>query len=270
MTDRKWGAAVVDGAENLTGALDSDRADAELDDPFTAFVSPRATRPRSGARRPRRPATSASTRAGTPDIAPAHTDGPGDQKVNVSEEVAAARTPAAGDETAVDQPADDQPAADQLAADQLAADHESYGPLPTVQPSVQSAAASLGRTRHRSTRPVVLQMPVPVVKTTNDYARAHNVTKAEVVIHAVETSKDMFDTMFPTDFPEGTGSSLFAPRQVRRVRRVGEPLAQMQVQLLPAELAVLDRLVEQHRAPSRSQLVSKCLRAFLGLPDAPK
>lgn len=252
MTDRKWGSAVVDGAENLTGALDSDRADAELDDPFTAFVSPRATRPRSGARRP---ATSAPTRAGTPDIAPAHTEGPGDQKVNVSKEVAAARTPAAGDETADDQPADD---------------HESHGPLPTVQPSVQSAAASLGRTRHRSTRPVVLQMPVPVVKTTNDYARAHNVTKAEVVIHAVETSKDLFDTMFPTDFPEGTGSSLFAPRQVRRVRRVGEPLAQMQVQLLPAELAVLDRLVEQHRAPSRSQLVSKCLRAFLGLPDAPK
>jgi len=264
VTDRKWGAAVVDGAENLTGALDSDRADAELDDPFTAFVSPRATRPQSGARRPR-PATSAPTRAGTPDTAPAHTDGPSDQKVNVSEEVAAAPTPAAGDETAAD-----QPAADQLAADQLAADHESHGPLPTVQPSVQSAATSFGRTRHRSTRPVVLQMPVPVVKTTNDYARAHNVTKAEVVIHAVETSKDMFDTMFPTDFPEGTGSSLFAPRQVRRVRRVGEPLAQMQVQLLPAELAVLDRLVEQHRAPSRSQLVSKCLRAFLGLPDAPK
>jgi len=290
--DRRWGTAVPDGVEQFAGILD-DGTDSDLDDPFSPFTRP--------ARSPSRRRVDPVTSDGEPDREPdptgpdAQTSGAGQDTVRANLD---ATGPADGRSPAPPDPAPPRPrpgrarrtdghqATGQAPAAPVpdptqpppgpgsshpSREADTLDPIPpgradTPDPGTRPARSG----RSRSTRPVVLQMPVPVVDATNDYARAHNVTKAEVVLHAVEASRDLFDGMFPAGLPTGDGPALFEPRRVRRVRRVGESLAQMQVQLIPSELAVLDGLAEQYRAPSRSQLVGKCLRAFLGLPDAPK
>ncbi len=275
--DRRWGTAVPDGVEQFAGILD-DGADSDLDDPFSPFTRP--------ARSPSRRRVDPVTSDGEPDPTgpDARTAAAGEHTVRAD---LGTTGPADGRSPALADPAPPRPRPGRV---RRTDGHQATGQAPAApvadltqpppgpgssHPSREADTPDPGTRparsgRSRSTRPVVLQMPVPVVDATNDYARAHNVTKAEVVLHAVEASRDLFDGMFPAGLPTGDGPALFEPRRVRRVRRVGEPLAQMQVQLIPSELAVLDGLAEQYRAPSRSQLVGKCLRAFLGLPDAPK
>jgi len=275
--DRRWGTAVPDGVEQFAGILD-DGADSDLDDPFSPFTRP--------ARSPSRRRVDPVTSDGEPDPTgpDARTAAAGEHTVRAD---LGTTGPADGRSPALADPAPPRPRPGRV---RRTDGHQAPGQAPAApvadltqpppgpgssHPSREADTPDPGTRparsgRSRSTRPVVLQMPVPVVDATNDYARAHNVTKAEVVLHAVEASRDLFDGMFPAGLPTGDGPALFEPRRVRRVRRVGEPLAQMQVQLIPSELAVLDGLAEQYRAPSRSQLVGKCLRAFLGLPDAPK
>lgn len=277
--DRRWGTAVPDGVEQFAGILD-DGADSDLDDPFSPFTRP--------ARSPSRRRVDPVTSDGEPDPTgpDARTAAAGEHTVRAD---LGTTGPADGRSPALADPAPPRPRP-RPGRVRRTDGHQATGQAPAApvadltqpppgpgssHPSREADTPDPGTRparsgRSRSTRPVVLQMPVPVVDATNDYARAHNVTKAEVVLHAVEASRDLFDGMFPAGLPTGDGPALFEPRRVRRVRRVGEPLAQMQVQLIPSELAVLDGLAEQYRAPSRSQLVGKCLRAFLGLPDAPK
>jgi len=297
--DRRWGTAVPDGVEQFAGILD-DGADSDLDDPFSPFTRPA----RSPSRRRADPVTAdagpGGQPGGEPDRGPDLT-GSATRTAGTGQDTARADPDATGPgEVGSPAPTDTTPAHPRPVRARRPGRNQATGQAPaapvpdltqppgpgpdrpsrevdTRDPVAPGRAGALDpgtrparRGRSRSTRPVVLQMPVPVVDATNDFARAHNVTKAEVVLHAVEASRDLFDGMFPAGLPTGDGPSLFEPRQVRRVRRVGEPLAQMQVQLIPSELAVLDGLAEQYRAPSRSQLVGKCLRAFLGLPDAPK
>lgn len=125
------------------------------------------------------------------------------------------------------------------------------------------ARAEQLRSPEQRTQPVVLHVPFSAAAAAKVYAREIGITLAEVVIRAIEASQDSLPTMFVDPAPPPGRGALFAPRPGVRPRPIDEPRVQMQVQLLPAEITVLDQVVEQYQAPSRAQLVGQCLQLFL-------
>jgi hypothetical protein len=90
-------------------------------------------------------------------------------------------------------------------------------------------------------------------------------TFAQVVLDAIEANQDKLKTFWKAPTPETSGGGLFSrlPAAPARRRRHPQPPARVPLTgMHPTDAAMLDSLVEQWGAPSRSALVEQALRLY--------
>lgn len=125
-------------------------------------------------------------------------------------------------------------------------------------PSRQSSQTSGG-----GSRSVVVYLPASL----QERLRMHSKQQQErpytdIVLDAIdETHQRLAQLMAPVRGDRSPGS-LFKGRETRR-RRHDEPQVQVSLRPSRSDLAVIDRLVREHRAGSRSALVATALDAYL-------
>jgi hypothetical protein len=85
-------------------------------------------------------------------------------------------------------------------------------------------------------------------------------TYTEIVLEAIESSLDQLRARFNT---VARSSSMFSGRARPQNKAHAEPFVQVTIRPLRDDLAIVDGLVEQLGAPSRSALISAALEIFL-------
>ena len=131
------------------------------------------------------------------------------------------------------------------------------------QPVARTAEAAEGAVRSPATsglRGVAVYLDEDTVTWLRSTATSSGGTYSEVVLDAFERQAGQFDALLADPAPQQPAGALFRPRR-RRTTAGPKPKVQVQLRLTADELAVIDNLVEKHRAPSRTALVSAVLRA---------
>lgn len=125
-------------------------------------------------------------------------------------------------------------------------------------PSRQSSQTSGG-----GSRPVVVYLPASLQERLRMYSKQQQERPyTDIVLDAIdETHQRLAQLMAPARGGRSPGS-LFKGREMRR-RRHDEPQVQVSLRPSRSDLAVIDRLVREHRAGSRSALVATALDAYL-------
>lgn len=120
----------------------------------------------------------------------------------------------------------------------------------------------------RKTAIVYVRWPI------RDRLRAHagmhpELTHTDVVLQALDSTHDRLRELFESSAERVAPSGLFSGRPVRgRRRRQQEPQVQVSIRPWEEDLAVIDRLVDEVKAPNRSALVDAALDLYL--PGAPE
>lgn len=149
--------------------------------------------------------------------------------------------------------------------------------MPQPQPDRGRAPAPPARSRVRPIGPVPVPAPAqdPRRRASNVHVPATLLPRIEAARAATGLSTgDLIVTALEAVYPDlpallhpqVAGGSLFAPRPTRT--RTHGPLLPVNYRLPPADFAVIDRLVEETGATSRSHLITTALTAYLHRPDA--
>ena len=127
-----------------------------------------------------------------------------------------------------------------------------------------TASPAGARTRPRAPRgQIVFYLPVDLSRRLRAVAHQESKTHADVIFDAIESRLDDLDALLHTEEPT-PAVGVFT----RAEAKPAEPKVQVSGQIRADNLKVIDRLVEQHGADSRSQLVEVALRAHLDGVDA--
>lgn len=129
-----------------------------------------------------------------------------------------------------------------------------------AQPSVLSSTRSESLKSRRRRPNTVFYVSIDVSRQLREFARRYDKTNADVIFDALEANLDELPALLSSArHPSGDDDKVFARTQPK-------PIGQ-KVQLTgvvhDSNLAIIDRLVEQHDADSRSQLIEVALRAYL-------
>ena len=137
-------------------------------------------------------------------------------------------------------------------------------PAGTVAASSREAVAG-GRARPRAPRgQTVFYLPFDLSERLRDAAREQAKTHAEMIFDAIEAQLDELGALLHGAEPAPSGVGVFTRAEPRQAG----PKVQVSGQIRSDNLSVIDRLVEQHGAGSRSQLVEVALRAHLDGPGS--
>lgn len=130
-------------------------------------------------------------------------------------------------------------------------------PVPPPKTERRAAPARRQRSIIRSS-----SVHVPVTLLDNIAAERQRTGRSngEIVIVAIEHCHDRLGELLGQ--PQPTGRSLFQPRASRGARLSNGPLTALNVRLFEQDYAILDELVEEHRAFSRGHLVTTALTAY--------
>ena len=129
-------------------------------------------------------------------------------------------------------------------------------------PSASKEGAA-GRARPRAPRgQTVFYLPFDLSEQLRDAAREQAKTHAEVIFDAIEAQLDELGALLHDSEPVTSGGGVFTRAEPRQAG----PKVQVSGQIRSDNLSVIDRLVEQHGAGSRSQLIEVALRAHLDGP----
>ena len=129
-------------------------------------------------------------------------------------------------------------------------------------PSASEEAAA-GRARPRAPRgQTVFYLPFDLSERLRDAAREQAKTHAEVIFDAIEARLDELGALLHDAERVPSGVGVFT----RAEPKMAGPKVQVSGQIRSDNLSVIDRLVEQHGAGSRSQLIEVALRAHLDGP----
>lgn len=130
-------------------------------------------------------------------------------------------------------------------------------------PGTESLAEA--RTRPRAPRgQIVFYLPVELSRQLRAVAHQQSKTHADVIFDAIESRLDDLDALLHEEESAPPPVGVFT----RSDARPAEPKVQVSGQIRADNLKVIDGLVEQHGADSRSQLVEVALRAHLDGVDA--
>jgi len=130
-------------------------------------------------------------------------------------------------------------------------------------PSAPKEAAASGRARPRAPRgQTVFYLPFDLSERLRDAAREQAKTHAEVIFDAIEAQLDQLGALLHDAEPVPSAVGVFSRAEPRQAG----PKVQVSGQIRSDNLRVIDRLVEQHGAGSRSQLIEVALRAHLDGP----
>ena len=136
-------------------------------------------------------------------------------------------------------------------------------PRATSADSDSKSAAAGGRVRPRAPRgQTVFYLPFDLSERLRDAAREQAKTHAEVIFDAIEAQLDQLGALLHDAEPMPSAVGVFSRAEPRQAG----PKVQVSGQIRSDNLSVIDRLVEQHGAGSRSHLIEVALRAHLDGP----
>ena len=139
-------------------------------------------------------------------------------------------------------------------------------PSPTTEPEATSRpAAATGPHTVREPQPIrprrrphtVFYLPLDLSKELRELARSRNKTNADVIFDALESTLEELPELLKP--PAGGEDGMFTRTPTKPVGQKVQISGRMQED----NLAIIDRLVDQHGAESRSQLIEVALRAYL-------
>lgn len=116
--------------------------------------------------------------------------------------------------------------------------------------------------RASSLRASNVYLPVALLDPISARCKAEGISHGDLIVRALEATYEALPTL--VDPVRTTGGSLFAERRTRAPRQDLGPMTPLNYRLREEDFAVLDRLVEETNAPSRSQLIAAALSAYLG------
>lgn len=138
----------------------------------------------------------------------------------------------------------------------------------SAQPAAASNLARPGAVREpppaspRRRPHTVFYLPLDLSNDLREFARSRNKTNADVIFDALEsTLEELPQLMRPSDGGEATDGTQGMFTRVP-AKPVGQKV-QISGRIQDDNLAVIDQLVKQHGAESRSHLVEVALRAYL-------
>jgi hypothetical protein len=139
---------------------------------------------------------------------------------------------------------------------------EGPGSSPATSPSRDAAG---DRRRPRAPRgQTVFYLPIDLSERLRATAHQQAKTHAEVIFDAIEARLDDLSALLREAEPAPSGGGVFTRAEPKQAG----PKVQVSGQIRSDNLRVIDRLVEEHGADSRSQLVEVALRAHLDGPAA--
>jgi hypothetical protein len=130
---------------------------------------------------------------------------------------------------------------------------------PTAGSSVPAAADRDG------SRPVtvIAYLPASLRDRLREVSAGEGSTYTELTLEAIDFTYVRLGELLETSSAARRPGSLFASSTAPRRRRHSEPQVQVSLRLIPSQLRVIDRLVDEHAAPSRSALVAAALQAHV-------
>jgi hypothetical protein len=127
-------------------------------------------------------------------------------------------------------------------------------PAATAEPD---AAREPQSDRPRRRPHTVFYLPLDLSKELRELARSRNMTNADVIFDALESTLEELPELLKP--PAGGERGMFTRTPTKPV---GQKV-QISGRIQEDNLAIIDRLVDQHGAESRSQLIEVALRAYL-------
>ncbi len=110
-----------------------------------------------------------------------------------------------------------------------------------------------------------VHVPVALMPQLKDYSAKHGLANGQIIIKAIE---DTYERLGDLISPAQTGGKLFASRVARPQRADAGPLTPLNYRMTEGDFAVLDRLVDELAASSRTHLIATALAAFLQRDDS--
>jgi hypothetical protein len=140
----------------------------------------------------------------------------------------------------------------------------SAGPARSEPRPARIAAAEerpAGGPARGAARPVIVYLPVSLRDRLRQLTAERDLTYTELVLDAVDATHERLPSLLTPEKPRAR--SLFRQPTAPRRRRHAEPHVQVSLRLVPEDLAVIDQLVTDLDAGSRSHLVATALQAHL-------
>lgn len=135
-------------------------------------------------------------------------------------------------------------------------------PEPPPTTSRPGQGESAGASSRGAARPVIVYLPVSLRDRLRQLTVDRDLTYTELVLEAVDATHEQLASLLTPGKPS-RARSLFQQSATPRRRRHAEPHVQVSLRLVPEDLAVIDRLVSDLHAGSRSHLVATALQAHL-------
>lgn len=134
-------------------------------------------------------------------------------------------------------------------------------PNPPVAPSTAAAGKGQGRAKppeDRRTQHSVFYLPLELSDRLRELGRRDNKTNADVIFDAIEANFDELPRLLSAEPAPDDGGVFTRPK----ARPVGQKV-QVTARIRNDNLRIIDQLVGQHGAESRSRLVEVALHAYL-------
>lgn len=130
---------------------------------------------------------------------------------------------------------------------------------PAARSSVPAAANRDG------SRPltVIVYLPASLRARLREVSAGEGSTYTELTLEAIDSTHARLGELLASATTVRRPGSLFTGSTPRRRQRHSEPQVQVSLRLIPSQLQVIDRLVDEHAAPSRSALIAAALHAHL-------
>ncbi len=140
-------------------------------------------------------------------------------------------------------------------------------PDPVATPEPVAASDSETASKPRPTPPrrrphTVFYLPLNLSTKLREFARRRNKTNADVIFDALESTLEELPQLLRPP-AEGEGIDVSHGMFTRTPTKPVGQKVQISGRIQEDNLAIIDRLVEQHSAESRSHLVEVALRAYL-------
>lgn len=110
---------------------------------------------------------------------------------------------------------------------------------------------------------VIVYLPVSVRDRLREMAAVRGATYTELTLEAIDATHQRLGDLLTRTSVARRPDSLFSGSTPRRRERHSEPQVQVSLRLIRSQLDVVDRLVDDHSASSRSALVTAALRGHL-------
>ena len=126
----------------------------------------------------------------------------------------------------------------------------------------QNGLSGAGAPRPRRRSHTVFYLPVNLSTDLRDFARRRNKTNADVIFDALEATLEELPQLLKPETVDEAGDAGRGMFTRTPTRPVGQKV-QISGRIQEDNLAIIDGLVDQHSADSRSHLVEVALRAYL-------